>query len=248
MTTETAKPLLKPPFHAYDFNGAFDEMFQEDGTPRTHYEQIYQKILGFSPEELAHRQRAADLSFLHQGITFTVYGREEGTERIFPYDLMPRIIPGSEWKRVDAGLKQRITALNLFLKDVYHDGKILKDKVVPAELIRSCKQYRPEMEGVHIPLDRYIAIVGTDLIRDDEGEYRVLEDNLRVPSGVSYMLGNRTVMKKVFPVLFREYAVRSIDDYGRALLATMGTLAPEPIRNPNIVVLTPGVYNSAYFE
>lgn len=239
---------LKPPFHAYEFNGAFDEMFGPDAKPRPHYEQMFQKILGFSPEELAHRQRAADLSFLHQGITFTVYGREEGTERIFPYDLMPRIIPGAEWTRVEKGLKQRITALNLFLKDVYHEGKILKDKVVPADLVRSCKQYRPEMEGVNIPRDIYIAIIGSDLIRDDKGEYRVLEDNLRVPSGVSYMLANRMVMKKVFPIVFREYAVRSIDDYGRSLLATLGALSPIKSLGATTVVLTPGVYNSAYFE
>jgi uncharacterized circularly permuted ATP-grasp superfamily protein len=237
-----------PPFQHYELDTAYDEMFAAPGEPRDHYAQIYGKILGFSADELARRQRAADLSFLHQGVTFTVYGREEGTERIFPYDLMPRIIPGAEWERLERGLKQRITALNLFLKDVYHEGRILKDKVVPAELVYSCKQYRPEMKGVHVPNDIYIAIVGSDIIRDGAGEYRVLEDNLRVPSGVSYMLANRVVMKKVFPILFKEYSVRSIDDYGRCLLTTLDSLASAKVGDPTIVVMTPGVYNSAYFE
>src|SRR6266849_4746982 len=148
-------------------------------------------VLGEMPaEELRRRQEAADVSFLHQGITFTVYGREEGTEKIFPYDLLPRIITKAEWTTIERGLIQRITALNLFLKDLYHEGKILKDRVIPREMIYTCRHYRREMRGVHVPREIYISIVGTDLVRLEDGRFAVLEDNLRVPSGVSYMLAN----------------------------------------------------------
>jgi uncharacterized circularly permuted ATP-grasp superfamily protein len=199
-------------------------------------------------EMLRERQQAADLSFLHQGITFTVYGHEEGTEKIFPYDLLPRILTSAEWTIIERGLQQRITALNLFLKDLYHDGKILNDGVVPRELIYTCKHYRRQMRGVHVPRDIYISVVGTDLVRLPDGGFYVLEDNLRVPSGVSYMLANRAVMKRVFPRMFSNYGVRPIDHYGQALLATLRALAPANRSEPNVVLLTPGVYNSAYFE
>ena len=226
----------------------YDEMFEQGAACRPQYRALYERIDQMSAEELHRRQQAADLSFLHQGITFTVYGREEGTERIFPYDLLPRIITGPEWAAVERGLAQRITALNLFLKDIYHEGRILADKVVPAELVYTCRHFRREMRGVRVPRDIYISVVGSDLVRLEDGRFVVLEDNLRVPSGVSYMLANRQVMKRVFPRLFGNYGVRPIDHYGQALLATLRALAPASRPEPTIVLLTPGVYNSAYFE
>ena len=199
-------------------------------------------------DELRRRKVAADTSFLHQGITFTVYGKDEGTERIFPHDLLPRIIPAAEWARIEEGLTQRIIALNQFLHDCYHDQKILHDRVVPRELIYSCPHFRREMRGINVPRSAYVAVVGTDLVRLPSGEFAVLEDNLRVPSGVSYMLTSRQVMKRVFPKLLRECQVRPIDHYARALLETLRSLAPQGRPDPTIVLLTPGVFNSAYFE
>ncbi len=194
------------------------------------------------------KKQAADLSFLHQGITFTVYGREEGTERIFPHDLLPRIITGPEWETIERGLTQRITALNLFLKDIYNDGKCLADNVVPREMVYTCKHFRRQMRGMVVPKNIYIAVTGTDLIRTPDGRFVVLEDNLRVPSGVSYMLTSRQVMQRIFPEVFRKCGVRPVDHYGQALLSTLRSLSPEGRPDPHIVLLTPGVYNSAYFE
>ncbi len=239
---------LPQPFTHYEIDGAFDEMFDHDSAVREHYHAIFQRLLELPAGELQSRQQAADLSFLHQGITFTVYGNDEQLERIFPYDLLPRIITGAEWEIIERGLTQRITAINLFLRDIYHEGKILNDGVVPRDLIYSCKYYRRQMRDIRVPNDVYVAVVGTDLIRIDSGEFVVLEDNLRVPSGVSYMLANRQVMKYVFPHLFSAYGVRSIDHYGQALLSTLRSMAPKRRIDPNIVLLSPGVYNSAYFE
>jgi uncharacterized circularly permuted ATP-grasp superfamily protein len=229
-------------------NAVYDEMFDANGVCRPQYQALYQRLGTMSAEELRRRQQAADLSFLHQGITFTVYGQGEGTERIFPYDLLPRIITGAEWKTIERGLIQRITALNLFLKDIYHEGRILADGVIPRELVYTCRHFRREMRGVDVPRDIYISVVGTDLIRLEDGSFVVLEDNLRVPSGVSYMLANRMVMKRVFPRLFGNHGVRPVDRYGQDLLATLRALAPASRPDPTIVLLTPGVYNSAYFE
>ena len=239
---------LPLPFATYQLDTAYDEMFTIDAQSRPQYQALYQRLLELPAEELRQRQQAADIAFLNQGITFTVYGTESGTERIFPYDLLPRIITNSEWATIERGLKQRITALNLFLKDIYHEGHILADGIVPRALVYSCKHFRREMRGVHVPRDLYISVVGTDLVRLDDGRFAVLEDNLRVPSGVSYMLANRQVMKRVFPRLFGNYGVRSVDEYGQALLATLRALAPSHRPDPTIVLLTPGVYNSAYFE
>jgi uncharacterized circularly permuted ATP-grasp superfamily protein len=197
-------------------------------------------------------QQAADLSFLHQGITFTVYGNDEGTERVFPNDLLPRIIPNQEWRKIESGLTQRIAALNLFLEDVYHRGRILADGIVPRELVYSCRHFRREMRNLTVPRGIYVSICGTDLVRLPDGSFAVLEDNLRVPSGVSYMLANRKVLKKVFPTLFRDYGVCSVDHYAQALLATLRALSPLTSsgsrHEPTVVLLTPGVFNSAYFE
>jgi uncharacterized circularly permuted ATP-grasp superfamily protein len=248
MTTTQTRQQSITPFVQYILGAAYDEMFNADGRARSHYEALYQRILDLTAEELEHRQQAADLSFLHHGITFTVYGRIEGTERIFPFDLLPRIITQSEWATIERGLTQRITALNLFLKDVYHDAKILSQNIIPPELIYTSHHFRREMRGLHVPHDRYVSICGTDLIRIPGGEFVVLEDNLRVPSGVSYMLANRQVTKLVFPGLFENYGVRPVENYGQALLSTLQFLTPENRPEPTIVVITPGVYNSAYFE
>src|SRR5271168_3906063 len=246
-------PTQSPQFeHAalknYLLDHAYDEMFTGPETLHEHYAPLLDHFAGLPEGELQRRKQAADLSFLNQGITFTVYGREEGTERIFPYDLLPRIITAAEWATVELGLAQRITALNLFLKDIYNEGRILADGIVPREVVYSCKHYRRQMMGLQVPRNVYIAVCGTDLIRLESGEFVVLEDNLRVPSGVSYMLTNRRVMKRTFPHLFHSYGVRPIEQYPQLLLSTLRSLAPEGRPEPNIVLLTPGVFNSAYFE
>jgi uncharacterized circularly permuted ATP-grasp superfamily protein len=226
-------------------------MFESPGVPRSHYQTLFRSLLELPAEQLKKSQQAADLSFLHQGITFTVYGNEQGTERVFPNDLLPRIIPGAEWQRIEAGLTQRITALNVFLQDIYNKGTILSDGVVPRELIYSCKHFRREMRGLPVPRGIYVSICGSDLVRLPDGSFAVLEDNLRVPSGVSYMLANRKVLKRVFPSLFSDYGVRPIDHYSQSLLSTLRTLIPVNYagrHEPTIVMLTPGIFNSAYFE
>ncbi|HEY0796382.1 MAG TPA: circularly permuted type 2 ATP-grasp protein, partial [Acidisarcina sp.] len=234
-----------PALEHYFLDHAFDEMFSSDHEIRQQYEALLAAFRALPQEELKRRKQSADLSFLTQGITFTVYGREEGTERIFPYDLMPRVITAPEWDHIEKGLTQRITALNLFLHDVYHEGKILAQGFVPREIVYSCQHFRRQMRGLQVPRNVYIAVAGTDLLRMESGEFVVLEDNLRVPSGVSYMLTNRRVMKRTFPQLFRKYGVRPIEHYTQALLSTLRSLAPEGRAEPSIVLLTPGVYNSA---
>src|SRR5580693_3867436 len=250
--TALSTRLSQPPsFVNYQLDTAYDEMFSSPGNAREHYRTLQQTLLKLPPEELRRSQQAADLAFLHEGITFTVYGSKEGTERIFPNDLLPRIIPAREWARVEKGLTQRLTALNLFLRDIYHEGRILADRIVPRELIYSCKYFRREMRGLNVPRDIYVSICGTDLVRLPDGNFVVLEDNLRVPSGVSYMLANRKALKRVFPKMFRDYGVSPIDHYPQALLATLRSLAPENSpypQDPTTVLLTPGVSNSAYFE
>jgi uncharacterized circularly permuted ATP-grasp superfamily protein len=235
-------------FSEYALDQAYDEMFDRAARPHPHYRALVDELLDVEPDELRRRQLEADRAFLTQGITFTVYGDEQGTERIFPFDLLPRILTGTEWETLERGLAQRLTAINLFLKDIYHEGRILTEGVVPRELVHSCRHYRREMRGVQVHKDIYVSIAGTDLIRLEDGRFVVLEDNLRVPSGVSYMLANREVTKRVFPGLFSRYNVKPIAHYGQALLATLRTLAPPTPPDPTIVVLTPGVGNSAYFE
>ncbi len=242
----SSSSVLQPPFNDYRVDIAFDEMFTPGLSAREPYAELYHRLLEMKEGELTERQLKADLSFLHQGITFTVYGEDEGTERIFPYDLLPRIISANEWDILERGLKQRIAALNLFIRDIYHDGQVLNDNVVPRDLVYSCKHFRQKMRGINVPRDVYVSVTGTDLIRMPDGSFAVLEDNLRVPSGVSYMLANRSVMKQVFPRLFSAVGVRSIDHYGQTLLTTLRALSPRP--EPVIVLLTPGVFNSAYYE
>jgi uncharacterized circularly permuted ATP-grasp superfamily protein len=237
-----------PAFANYRLDDAYDEMFTCEGATRPHYEALVSYLNQLPADEVKRRKHSADLSFLHQGITFTVYGRKEGTERIFPNDLVPRIILDSEWRRIERGLEQRIVALNHFLQDIYHEGKILSDGVVPREVVYSCRQFRRPMVGLQVPRNIYITVIGSDLVRLQSGEFVVLEDNLRVPSGVSYMLTSRLVMKRIFPQLYHQYGVQPIEHYPRVLLATLRSLAPEGRPEPTIVLLTPGVYNSAYFE
>ncbi|MEM6785117.1 MAG: circularly permuted type 2 ATP-grasp protein [Bacteroidota bacterium] len=226
---------------------AYDEMYRAAEEPRPAYAPLHERLQALEKEDLDARQAAANERFLHQGITFTVYGDQQGTEKIFPYDIVPRILTASEWATIEAGLAQRIRALNRFLKDIYSEGAILNDGVVPRRLVYSCRHFRPEMRGVRVPNDAYVSIAGMDLVRLPDGSFAVLEDNLRVPSGVSYMLTNRQVMRSVFPLLFQHYQIRSVDHYPRALLATLRAQASRA-QAPTIVLLTPGVYNSAYFE
>lgn len=244
----THSAAFEPPFSNYELDHAHDEMFVAPGDARPQYRLLYERIRQLSPNDLEQRQQSANLAFLNQGITFVVYGTDEGTERIFPYDLLPRIITSAEWATIERGLTQRITALNLFLKDIYNEGRVMRDKIVPREMIYTCRHFRREMRGLTVPRDIYVSVVGTDLVRLPDGRFAVLEDNLRVPSGVSYMLVNRQVMRRVFPQIFDNYGVRSIDHYGQELLATLRALAPARQTDPTIVLLTPGVYNSAYFE
>jgi uncharacterized circularly permuted ATP-grasp superfamily protein len=233
----------------YDAGSFFDEMFEPDGkTVRPHYRRLAERLTTLPAADFNQRRAAVDLAFLRRGVTFTVYNDSEGTERIFPFDLIPRIIPGREWTKLEAGLIQRITALNLFLHDLYHGQKILKDKIIPAALILGAKHFRREFMNFNVPREIYVHICGTDLIRDHAGNYLVLEDNLRCPSGASYMLENRVAMRRAFPNLFSSYGVRPVETYGDALLKSLLYLAPDHSDKPNVVLLTPGVHNSAYFE
>jgi len=235
-------------FAGYTLSEAFDEMFDGKAQPRRPYRKLHKELTRLTPEDLLRSQQKADLTFFNQGITFTVYGRNEATERIFPHDLLPRIISAADWDVIDRGLTQRIIALNLFLKDIYHDRRILQDRVVPGEVVYTCRHFRRQMSGVRVPRDAYVHVMGTDLVRLPDGRFVVLEDNLRVPSGVSYMLSSRKVMKQIFPTLFRKSGVRPIEHYSQALLSTLRSLAPDGCVDPTVVLLTPGVYNSAYYE
>ena len=211
MTATT--PLLAD----YDTGSFYDEMFSASGQLRPHYQRLHDYLNTLTPETLADRRRIAEAAFLNQGITFTVYGQEDGLERIFPFDVIPRIIPHAEWERLECGLAQRITALNLFLHDIYHEQHIIRNKRIPAELVFSSQHFRREMMHIDVPRDTYIHIVGSDIVRGADGEYTVLEDNLRSPSGVSYMLENRQAMKRTFADLFAGYGVLPIEHYAAGL-------------------------------
>lgn len=236
-------------FQDYEKGDFFDEMFASDGGDVfPHYQPLYQRFQSLAKEQFQERQQRIDDTFLKNGITFTVYGDKDGTERIFPFDLIPRVIPDQEWRVVHDGLTQRIIALNLFLHDIYHEQRILKDGVVPRDIVETAAHYRPEMQNVNVPRDIYIHVCGTDLIRDRDGNYLVLEDNGRCPSGVSYLLENREAMKRAFPRLYSGMNVRPVDAYPELLLKTIQHLSPRQSQTPVCVLLTPGVYNSAYFE
>ena len=223
-------------------------MFANDSAVFPHYQCVRDRFEGLGLDDLRDRQNLVDSGFLEQGITFTVYGDDDGAERIFPFDLIPRIIPDKEWQLIERGLTQRITALNLFLYDIYHEQKIIKDKVIPEDVVKTALHYRPEMLGVDVAKDIYVHICGSDLIRDGDGRYLVLEDNGRCPSGVSYLLENREAMKRAFPKTYQDSSVRAVDLYPDLLLKTLQHISPRSGQTPVCVLLTPGVYNSAYFE
>ena len=235
-------------FESYNPENFYDEFFDKTGQPRPEARSLINRINSFSKRELTGRQKAAETAFMQMGITFGVYGDQKGLEKVFPFDIIPRIIKASDWDLIDRGVKQRVFALNKFIHDVYNDQQIIKDGIIPREMIFSSVAYRKECEGLNPPKGIWCHISGIDLVRDENGQFYVLEDNLRCPSGVSYVLGNRRVMKQTLPVVFESLPIRPVDDYTSRLSAMLRNLIPSSIINPNIVILTPGIYNSAYFE
>src|SRR6266487_3272759 len=226
----------------------YDEMSSAEGAPRPHYRAFSDWVKRTGDDQLAQKREEAERAFHRIGITFAVYGEDSGTERLIPFDIVPRIIPAAEWRTLERGLKQRVQALNLFLHDIYHEQSILKAGVVPAERVLANSQYRREMQGIDVPGGIYAHVAGVDLVRAGEGAYYVLEDNLRVPSGVSYMLENRKMMMRLFPELFATQPIRPVQHYPDLLLENLHALAPAGEESPTVAVLTPGAYNSAYFE
>ncbi|MCU0877830.1 MAG: circularly permuted type 2 ATP-grasp protein [Pirellulaceae bacterium] len=235
-------------FQTYETEGFYDELFAPDGTPRSRGEPLVRRLQTISMEDLQRRQKAAEMALLNMGITFAVYGHEAGTEKIWPFDIVPRIIDGAEWDHIERGLKQRIHALNLFIDDLYHDRKIVSDGAVPEWLISSAKNYLKPCQGMNPPRGTWCHITGTDLVRDGDGQIYVLEDNLRCPSGVSYVLENREIMKRTFPQSFDGFSILPVEDYPDKLLEMLMHIAPEGVSDPTVVVMTPGIFNSAYFE
>ena len=224
----------------------WDEMYDTHSKIRSQYDIINNYLKATSPESLYKKEELTRQLFMSQGVTFTVYNDEQGIEKIFPFDIIPRIITSKEWDKIDRGIKQRLKALNLFIKDIYHDQFILKDGIIPADLIYSCPNYLREMAGVEVPHDVYVHIAGVDLIRNNDGEFYVLEDNLRTPSGVSYMLENREISKRIYPGILPKNEIRSVSDYPNLLYKKLSELSDQA--EPNVVLLTPGIYNSAYYE
>lgn len=235
-------------FKTYNPGDFYDELIEADGSPRPGAQLLVDKIDSLPEGDLIMRQKAAEALLLKMGATFNVYGREEGTEKILPFDIIPRIVSAKDWQQIENGLKQRIFALNEFIQDVYNDKKIFKDNIVPKDLIYSSRTYRRECEGFTPPKRIWCHITGTDLVRDRDGRFFVLEDNMRCPSGVSYVLENRQVLKRTFPQVFEASQVRPVDDYPAKLFETLEYLVPDQVRSPAVGVLTPGIYNSAYFE
>lgn len=232
----------------YQIEDFYDEFFEAPGKPRPGASIVLERFKNLPKGELAKRQKATEARLFQMGVTFTVYGNEEGTERIFPFDIIPRIIEYNEWTNIEYGLKQRIYALNKFIDDIYNDQKILKDGVIPTEVIQSSNCYKQRCIGLKPPKKIWSHITGTDLIRDKDGKFYVLEDNLRCPSGASYVLENRNVLKRTFPRVFEESDVKSVADYPNKLLSALQYLCPDTLSSPTVVLLTPGQYNSAYFE
>lgn len=226
----------------------FDELYAPGGEPWPHYEPLAETLSRLGRDDILGRVQAINTALLQRGVTFTVYADAAGTERVFPFDVIPRILTAGEWSRIERGIAQRVRALNAFIYDIYHSERILREKRVPRELVYSSKNYNREMIDVDVPHDVYIHVSGIDLIRDERGEFLVLEDNCRTPSGISYVLENRDVLKRGFPDLFRNYAVHPVDEYPSRLLDVLRYVAPRGSATPNVVVLTPGIYNSAYFE
>lgn len=224
----------------------WDEMYCNYSKIRAPYEGFIEYLKNTSPDKLTKKEELSKQLFMSQGVTFTVYNDNEGIEKIFPFDIVPRIITAVEWEKIERGIKQRLKALNLFIKDIYNEQFIIKDGIIPSELIYSCPNFLREMKGVKVPFDIYVHISGVDLIRNNDGEFYVLEDNLRTPSGVSYMLENREISKRLFPGILPKSGVRSVSNYPNVLYKKLKELSNNI--NPNIVLLTPGIYNSAYYE
>jgi uncharacterized circularly permuted ATP-grasp superfamily protein len=236
-------------FEGYETGSFYDEMFSSPGQPRAQYTKLFQKLASMAPSQFEERRKLADLSFLIQGITFTVYSDGRGTERLFPFDLIPRILPHSEWEHIDRGLSQRVMALNLFLQDIYGKQAILKDKKIPRWLVYSCPNFRREVIGVEVARGIYTHICGIDLVRDSKsGDFYVLEDNVRTPSGISYVLENRLVMTRTLPEVFQACEVLPVHHYPAELARILRSLSPRGEADAQIVLLTPGIHNSAYFE
>ena len=243
----TTAPTQAPPGYALD--AFWDEMFTAGGEVRPHYSALAERLAGLNPVGVERRRHAAELSFQARGITFAVNQGVEGVEKIMPFDLVPRIITADEWRKVERGLEQRVRALNLFLEDIYQTASILRQGIVPPELVFASRGYCREVRGMSVPLGVYTHIVGSDLVRDETGEFYVLEDNLRTPSGVSYVVENRRVLKRVWSQIFHGYDVRPVEGYAQDLLEVLRAVAPTDAEGePTVVVLTPGVHNSAYFE
>jgi len=235
-------------FEAYDPEDFYDELFLESGKPRSHCASLIQHMIELGIQQLEQQRQTAEIALFKLGVTFNVYNDSQGVEKIFPFDIIPRIIDGDEWSKLERGLKQRIQALNLFLGDVYGEQKIVKDGKIPAEIIQTASGFLKPCLGVKPPAGVWCHITGTDLVRDKDGEWYVLEDNLRSPSGVSYVLENRRIMKTTFPEIFKDMTVKPVDDYPSQLRDTLLHLAPSQIPDPMVVLLTPGIYNSAYYE
>lgn len=235
-------------FDRYETEGFYDELFDEQNQPRGGADVLIERINALPETELQRRQKAAELALLNLGITFNVYGNDAQIEKIFPFDIVPRIVQAKEWENLEKGLKQRITALNAFINDIYNDQKILKDGVVPADLVLTAEGFRKPCIGLQPPSGVWCHITGTDLVRHGDGQFYVLEDNLRCPSGVSYVLENRLIMKRTFPTVFDACSVQPVTDYPSRLLEMLQQMAPDGVRSPMVVVWTPGIYNSAYFE
>ncbi|MGR8949544.1 MAG: circularly permuted type 2 ATP-grasp protein [Gammaproteobacteria bacterium] len=235
-------------FCKYLVEGAYDELLTASGNPRASARALVKLLKQIGPKKLAERRAAAELAIKGMGITFTVYSEGTNIDREWPFDIIPRIISEKEWRQTEAGLTQRLTALNMFIDDLYNERRVIKDKILPADLLAKSKNFREQCRGVKPLHGTWAHICGTDLIRDKNGRFLVLEDNLRVPSGVSYMLQNRNVTKRVFPELFEHYQILPVDDYPNSLFDTLASISPRPLDFPEVVVLTPGIYNSAYFE
>lgn len=236
------------PFNAYNPETFYDELFVTQGEARSHSRSLIAHLTDLGLEQLQQHHATAEITLFKLGVTFNVYSDDQGVEKIFPFDIIPRIIDSSEWSKLEQGLKQRIKALNLFLNDIYGKQKIVKDGIIPSEIIATASGYLVACQDLNPAKNIWCHITGTDLVRNDDGEWYVLEDNLRSPSGISYVLENRRVMKSTFPEIFQTMAVAPVDDYPSQLLETLLHLAPAQIPSPNVVVLTPGIYNSAYYE
>ena len=239
---------MKISLEDYKANEAYDELLDPEGQPRPAAAPLFEYLNSLSPSELESRRQSIDAAIMTMGITFTVYSEAGNIDRAWPFDIIPRVMSKKEWTRIEEGLKQRLIALNLFINDLYNEQKIVKDRVFPAEILSGSRNFRKQCRGITPPFGVWAHVCGTDLVRDKDGTVYVLEDNLRVPSGVSYMLENRQLMKRLFPEMFQSSTILPVDDYPTQLYDTLAALSPREGERPVVAVLTPGIFNSAYFE